>query len=548
MREELNYILMRINVDDLRKIASKLSLERLGRKQELIDRIINFYDKENFVINIYNELNAYEKEYIDTVVKQRYIPLNKSLNEIHEKYKNSMLKLNKVYYFYIDDIIPKFIRQELDKLVPPYEITYKKTEDKIDFNEHYDIIEIEDKSVTYCDEFIKYINEYKIKLTDKKHEMSKKDCLKFIDICKIKEVSKRIHEGIKNIDDTVIMKCITDLLVSAKVINNTKDIYTLGSNYKKYLKLNKIEKAKLLLNSYLKSNSINEIERMRSGIYKCDFKDFTYIRYFILDALKKLPINEWVSSGAFIEQIRMKDGNFIRHHLGEVTKKEEYYNWFYNCNYEEFDFPLINVCLMEFFAPLGIIDVIIDTDSDDRCWREFLTNSYIKLTNFGAQILGLEKVSNELIINSIPLKMVDNKIIIYDDTSSMEHILFFDRFLTKEKENGNIIYNLDFKGIAKALDIGITLEEIFDYLKNNIANLSPNIVNNFNYYKSVLNKVKIKEVTVLEYPKEFASIISNIKKVNNSVCKTKEILIIDKKKKKEVKTALENNNLFCTIE
>ncbi len=548
MKEELKYILDAINCDDLRKIASKLNLERLGKKQELMDRIINFYDKENFVIDIYKELNDYEKEYIDTIVKQRYIPLSKSLDEIYVKYKNSMLKLNKVYYFYIGNSIPNFIRQELDKLVPPLEITFKKTNDKIDFNDHYDNIEIEDKSVTYFDEFIKYINEYRIKLSDKKHEITKKDCLKFIDICKIKEVSKRIDEDIKNIDDAIIMKCITDLLLSAKIINNSSDIYTLGRNYKKYLKLNKIEKIQLLLNSYLESTSINEIKRMRSGIYKCDFEYFTYIRYFILEALKKLPINEWVSNSDFLEQIRMKDGNFIRKSLGMVTKKDEYYNWFYDCSYEEFDYPLINVCLMEFFAPLGIIDVVIDIDLDDRGWRDFLTNSYIKLTNFGAQILGLKKVDNEIIINNVPLKMIDNKIIIYDDPSNMEHILFFDRFLTKEKENDNIIYILTFKGIAKALDLGITLDEIFNYLKNNINDLPPKIVKDFTYYKNVLNKVKIKEVTVLEYPKEFASIINNIKKVNNSVCKTKEILVINKKNKKEVKYALENNSIFCTLE
>ena len=69
MKEELKYILDAINCDDLRKIASKLNLERLGKKQELMDRIINFYDKENFVIDIYKELNDYEKEYIDTIVK-----------------------------------------------------------------------------------------------------------------------------------------------------------------------------------------------------------------------------------------------------------------------------------------------------------------------------------------------------------------------------------------------------------------------------------------------------------------------------------------------
>ena len=70
------------------------------------------------------------------------------------------------------------------------------------------------------------------------------------------------------------MKGLIDLLVSAKVINNTKDVITLGSNYKNYLRLNKIEKIQLLLDNYIDSDEINEVERMRSGIYKYNFKNF----------------------------------------------------------------------------------------------------------------------------------------------------------------------------------------------------------------------------------------------------------------------------------
>ncbi len=548
MLEELNLILNNMNCNDLRKIASNLKLNRYGRKLELMERIIAFYNKPNFVVNIYNELNDYEKEYINTIVKQNYIPLEKSINEIKQKYKYSGLQLNKVNYFFIGNIIPKFISDVLDEIVPPFEINYIKTNDIIDFNDHYGSIEIQDQSVFYFDEFIKYVNEYKIKLTDKRKEISKKDCLKFINAFNIKEINKRVDEDIKTTDDTVIMKGLIDLLISAKVINNTKDVITLGSNYKNYLKLNKIEKIKLLLNSYIDSDKINEVERMRSGIYKYNYENFSDVREFILNAIKKLPIDEWVDINDFREQIRMKDGNFIRKALGRVLKKNDYDNWYYNCSYDEFDYPLIDVCLMQYFAVLGIIDIIIDSSLDDYGYREYLVNSYLKLTNFGAQVLGLTTYDNELIINNIPLKIVNDKIMVFDDMTNLEHTLFFDRFLTKQKDNGFIVYDLNFKGIAKALDLGITLDEILNYLKDNTSNIPPKIIDNFNYYKSILNKVKIKEVTVLEYPKELANIIEDIKKVQNASCKTDEILVINKKEQKEVKKALENKNIFCYIE
>ena len=548
MIEELNFILNNMNCDELRKVASNLKLDRNGRKLELMERIIEFYNQPDFVINTYNELNDYEKEYIDTIVKQRYNPLEKSLNEFTQKYKYSGQFLKKVNYFFIGKKIPKFIREVLDEIVPPYEISYTKTKDTINLTDHYGNIEIEDESVFYFDEFIKYVNEFKIKLSDKKKEILKKDCLRFIGIFNIQEINKRVDEDFKTTDDTVIMKGLIDLLVSAKVINNTKDVITLGSNYKNYLRLNKIEKIQLLLDSYIDSDEINEIERMRSGVYKYNFKNFYPIRNFLVEAIKKLPIDEWVDINEFREQIRMKNGNFIRNALGTVLKKSDYDNWYYGCSYDEFDYPLIDVCLMQYFATLGIIDVVIDSEYDDYGYREYLVNSYVKLTNFGAQVLGLAEYTNELIINNIPLKIVDDKIMVFDDMSNMEHILFFDCFLTKEKDNDYIVYNLNFKGIAKALDLGITLDEIFNYLKDNTSNIPSKIVDDFNYYKSILNKVKIKEVTILEYPKEFASIIKDIKKVQSASCKTDEILVINKKEQKEVKKALESKKIFCNIE
>ena len=138
-----------------------------------------------------------------------------------------------------------------------------------------------------------------------------------------------------------------------------------------------------------------------------------------------------------------------------------------------------------------------------------IENIYVKLTNFGAHVLGLAEYTNELIINNIPFKIVD-------DMSNIEHTLFFDCFLSKEKANDYIVYHLDFKGIAKALDLGITLDEIFNYLKDNTSNIPSKIVDDFNYYKSILNKVKIKEVTILEYSKEFADIIKDIKKIQST--------------------------------
>ena len=161
MIEEINEILYYMRNEDLSKQAKSLGLKSWGTNNDLTQRILEFYKKDNFVVNTYKELNAYEKEYLDNLVGQSYTPTAESIEKINLKYAKSGLSLEKVNYFYINKEIPKCFREELNKLIPPYEINFTNIVDNnnIDFNGHWAYLAIEDNVVNYIDKFIKYINE-----------------------------------------------------------------------------------------------------------------------------------------------------------------------------------------------------------------------------------------------------------------------------------------------------------------------------------------------------------------------------------------------------
>ncbi len=551
MIEEINEILYYMRNDDLRSQAKILGLKSSGTNNDLTERILQFYKKENFVVNTYKELNAYEKEYLDNLVKQSYTPTKESVEAIDLKYKESKLSLEKVNYFYINNRIPKCFKEKLNELIPPYEINFTDTVDNIDFNDHWAYLAIEDKIVKYIDEFIKYINEKNIKITSKKGLLSKKNCVEFVHKNNIEEVTKDEEnltiDDIRSINDTVVIKGIFNLLIANKVIDNKKEVFCLGKNYKEYIKLNKLEKIRYLLNGYLESDIINEIDEMDSGIYSYEYINFSKPRKFILEIIKKLPIDKWVSMENFFNEIRKKDVRFIRKAVGKVLKKSDYDNWYYDCGYMEFDLPFVDVCLINYFAVMGIIDVVIDIEYDDYDFRRYLASSYIKLTDFGAQILKLVATKEES--NTQELLIVNNdKVIMADNSSTLEYQLFFDRFASSIKENNFIIYDLSFKSFAKAIDLGIDLEELMNYLQANSNNISKELLENYNYYKKIINKIKIKKVTIIEYPKELEKQIlsSNLSKYISK--NQKEHIIIQDKKSQDVKKALENNYLFCSID
>lgn len=107
----------------LLKVPSKL------KKADKIEALVNEYTKENFVKNIYDSLEEYEKEVLDFAVNYCFDSYQEDIDEIRLKYS-----LKKLDEYIIEDFVSedrpvylissrnmlqcKFIQRELRKLVP----------------------------------------------------------------------------------------------------------------------------------------------------------------------------------------------------------------------------------------------------------------------------------------------------------------------------------------------------------------------------------------------------------------------------------------------
>lgn len=553
MREQLEDILWRKTVDDVKKHAKKLGVKTSGIKGDIINNIIDFYCQENWVINNYKAMSVEEKEFMDNIIRQKFNPTSESIREIHDKFDN--LDLTRVDYYYIDrydgEYIPKCFRDILENLVEPYEISFECFNGEIEFEKSYGNIIGGEVHIDYINKFISFINQNKIKSTEKNHLFPKSAFIKFTDETGVKEVSRDLHKdyiNIKNVSNTVVFFGMISLLKAAYVIE-TKDNYGFSIYYEDYIKMNKVDQAKFLLEKYLSAHTIyiNEIERIMGEKYYMNYGPNLYdARNFILGAIKKMPVNKWITDTELIKNIRMSDYNFLRKCTGEILR--DYGKYWDECGFYGLESHFIDICLMEYFAVLGIVDVVIGVKQDFYTQKGFLYVKYLRLTEFGSMVLGLSQ--NSFIEETIPL-IVNEKfqIIVSDDSKKMRHELYFDRFFDKTIIDDKIVYDITFDGFVKAYKIGVGVSDILLYLEKECSDIPCCVWEKLIDYCEIQDKIRIKTVKVIEFSDEFKDSIINNKKIMKMCDKSLEnIVAVNDKKINEIKKELEKQGLFCSVE
>ncbi len=557
---EIEDRLWNLTVDDIDKKCLELGIGRTGIKQDKINKILKVYKEENWAINNYNNLNVYEKELVTNLIKYNFYPTYESTRKIIDKYKSTGLPTIKYNHFFIKDDVPNTIKSALMKIAPPQEINFEKIEEMINPEEYYAYIIGRENRITDFDELIKFIVPNKVKLTTSNKYFPKKDLIKYHDITNYMDVIRNgglSFNDIKNVTDTTVSFGIINLLEVSGVISLNHEYIEKSYNYKDFVKKNKIEKFKNILESYISSSSvfINETKRIqRAKLNLISYPELKEPRHFILNMLKLLPLdNSWIRGSDFREVIRMKDYNFLRKYTGYIEAKDEF-NWYSNyydeATFEQVEYGFIDVCLIEYFATIGIIDVIIDYREEEYTGNNYLEVRYLRFTNLGAILLGLKEDSghqetdNRFIIN-------DNyQIIIPNGKNRLEYELYFERFLTKvDNAEENTIYSIDFIGIAKANDLGIDLSEIITYMQEKSSNCSSKVIEKIEKWRENIGKIKIKTVEIIEYPKELEETLKSNVKINKLLKNSTNIIsVINKKDIDILKKNIEKLELFCEIE
>ncbi len=554
--DEVNELLWQINVDEVRKYYHKTGHKGSKPKADMIEGILDFYSTDGWLKEYFQQLKGFELEYTELLVKQNFHPIQSELNAILSKYnvqKDWMGRIEIDLLFMIHGVVPQIFKEELLKLVPAIEVRFSGYDEKQVLEYAAEIVN-EENPMQKFDDFVLFLNQNKVKVTDKKQLITKSNILKFYQNYPHQEIAKNEEnslEDIKNQNDAIIINGIETILLSAKVISISDNYLTLGKNYKEYVRMNSLEKAKFLLNEYLTSKSINELEYVKSGIFDYCNGPLMSPRDYVISFIKKMPISKWVLVSDLSRMIRIKDVYFLRKYIGDVSKKDEYSNWFYSCGFDEFEREVIDIILFGYLAPLGIIDITVDwAYTEDYNERFYFYASELRLTHFGALVLDLiqEEIKEEN--ENTSLKVTEDfHIIVSQSSKRMEYELYFDRFLTGIKDKNQTIYEIDFVGLAKANDLGIKAEEILNYLISNTDSLPKNVLVQFGEWIQYAGKVKITTKTVLEAPSEVMERLLHDKKMNEYVdnSKYKNIMIKDKKAK-EVKKIVEKHQFFCDID
>lgn len=566
--DRIEQILWNKTVDQLTRLCKAGKLKKTsGYKDTKVARLCELYNQENWVKQIYYELTECEQEMMKCYIQNRYHPQDYQIKEIMKKYQYSgknyyshneapyFSEESKANLFFIEnEEIPEEFKIQLDKLVEPLKIKIEPCKEVINPEEHYaNIIGREDR-INDIDEFIKFINVSKIKPTKSKEQMPKSAIIKLYQKLKYPEVLRNEEieiENIRSIEDTTITYGIMELLENSLIVGIEKGEFYIDKLFcEDYAKQNKVEKVKFLLENYTREGiGINETKRIKSGKFYIQnpIPEYGEARKTIIEYLKKCPVNEWIETDELKKWIRIYEYQFLRKYTGEVLKKHEYYNEYYEASHEEFENSFIDIVLMEYLATLGIVDVVISTTSYKYSYEEFITVDYFRVTKLGSYVLGInqeeyvqESQEDELTVTK------DFDIIIGETGKKLNHELYFDRFLNKKSDNPSI-YKLDFTGMAKALSLGISIEEIYIYLTDNCTNDIPdNIKLKIFEWIEDAEKIKIKTITILEVDKDnFIEIMenSNMKKYIDSV--RKNVIVLKNNKIENVRKELEKQEKFC---
>ncbi|MEG1892345.1 MAG: hypothetical protein RR189_00435 [Bacilli bacterium] len=554
---EIEHLLLRETITDMIKEYHNLNFKGRGNKEELMNNIINFYSEKDWVKKNYEKMNAYEKEITDNYIQQKRMPLAETVDKIEEKYKDKGLTKKLYSYYFINKRMPNCFYHELEEIVPPLKILFTEINTK-----NYEGITITTNKTSRAGDFdnlLKYINNNKVKPTAKNRMFPKSHLLKFYQNYPYDEYFTTDFDSIndiKTIEDTIVGNSLINLLLSAEVITSKKEYFSLGKNYKEFIKMDTYEKINLLFDKYLVApiSCINEIDR----IYNYSFKySSTYLnlyepRNFVIDLVKLLPIDKYVDGDKFITAARMKNYNFLSS-VGRVFIKDEYYNEYYeDASFVNLGVGFINMVLIENLAVLGIIDVKLREEQEDFCLGGSIYYSveYLKLTKFGAQILGLTK--KDIIPKEANLKfsITDDFLIkIPNCSKKLEYELYFDRFLKSiNKDDYETTYLLNFEGIVKLLELGIDLLDVITFIIEESYDVPLNVLNKLYYWLDISDKVIIKEVKILTFPDELKKDVLTKKLISFTDNKIENFIILKKNSQKEVKKVLESNELFCKIE
>lgn len=562
------------------------SLPRLGRiagirpfptrKMEMVDALDKFYSNEANIVGILGKIRPFERELLEERIRSSG-PLDE--NEILEIVKKHGIKLSQsntsrfVQLFdefsparllFIEGAsIPEIFLSILRKQVKPFVIQYTPVEK---FSPKDEIIGEVILRESFKDDFVRLvrlINTTKLATTKESPLPVKSAAVKIYNVLGNKEIIA-IEEGsiedIRNFKETTRIFGLYVLLVAGGIIRPDDGSIALTPQAGDFVKLSPVEMCSALLKAYIGSSFIYELDRVRELKIKTKYHPlFKKCRETILKHLCKCPVDKWISLQEFLKNIKKTDRYFLVDQVGEILSYSEYDRYYYGRmqGWSEIEGRFIEVVLLEYLNTLGIIDAAVSngyhcSDYGDH-ETEYLSLDYFKLTPMGAYVIGAtdkyipipeENASGFVVQPNYDIVVSEGKL-------KQVHNLFFDRFAEKVADDAASIYRLTFKSIVDALDNGIEVSEITEYIEKYCNNPLPgNVKKTLEDWERESKRVRIRKVTIVETEDKYLmEELKSSKSIRNYIKKELPYVAeIDGKSSMKLKREIEKKNRFCIIE
>ncbi len=538
----------------------------LRKKDEMVSILNKYLSDEQNIAEIWKRLNPYEKELMEEFVRSGGRLDSSEIEQITKKHGRKGLSYYTRYFpdlfsdgskarlFFVPYYVPEFIFNILKKLVKPLEIKYTPIEKIDDKGMDKEIIIGENFEKDFIN-IIKLINKAKLKTTKGNGLPTKSAALKMNEALENPEIltcETNSIVNIKNLEQTCRIYSIFRLLKESDIINKQDGALIVGPKASKFLKCDIVQKCDMLLKAYIRSDVIYELDEIREIRIRTDsYANLENCRELILEYLSDCPIGKWISMREFLVYVKKNNRSFLVKEVGEISSYESYYRYFTGRmqSWEELEGRFIEVMFLEYLSVMGIVDaaVVELVDSFD-----YYSVEYFRLTPLGAYILGsTDEYDYDTKDEKSGFIIQPNyEVIVGEGSLKHNHILFFDKFAEKVSEDAVNIYKLTFKAAVNALDNGISIRDIIDYLKGNSENSIPeNVLLTLEKWDSDSRRIRIRNVTIVEtddkYLMEELKSYKTIK--NNILDELPYVFEIDGKSANKVKRDIEKKNRFCAI-
>lgn len=549
-------------------------------KSELV-KILNAYLANPANIRrIWEGLPAFDQEFVQDIIVNKGYMNQENLARLAKQYKRQ--KINVTYYdpyhtksgyfnkdskvalFFIDGMIPEYISDILKEYRK--EPHYRFTEVKVSSRdlEGLSLFKMSDELEKDLVSFVRLVGTGKIKVTQSNKELTKASLKRMNEYLVHQEYETEFYgiDTIKRGQDSMRVYGLYQMLLDADVIDIEGTSVVLGTDTNEFLSECFTKKIERLYKAYLYTAYMQESERIKERKFDLGYPThMELVRAKIMKFIAKAPVDQWIDIEVLSEDLFKNDRLFLREHIAHVAviPRTNGYPVMYEPIWEQLERRIIDVMLIEYLHPLGIVDVALEDDEVEREFdmkeEQIVVAKYFKLTKLGAYILGVRseyedpslkgQVANALWVDEALC------IVISQSVKRYQHEIFFDRIGERIEKEDATCYAINFQMAIKAQGEGISLDGIFRYLEKESTQPLPSILKEvFEHWKKDQKKIRIRQVTIIECDDpELTRELLSMNGITKHMVKSLEPTIeIKADAAQKVKKELERQSYFCEIQ